>query len=385
MNLRSAVAVVVILQCSAICIAQQSIGKGQGAVASASPKSSPAPMEAVFKNIQVLKGVPSTELLPIMHFMRASLGVRCEYCHVAESGKYRLDEKKAKLQAREMILMTRQLNSANFDGANVITCNTCHRGSVSTVPVPETGSTFVNTTRREPDETAPPLLPGAEEVFARYEGAAHVSALPAVRLKLQGSHAKVVDAGAPPRVIPRAQTNTGEDLIEGEKALARSPLPDGRFMLVGSNGKRAWTQGPDGLQWIPDENFTQFQRKLNPLLALRVRAADLLHSQVVGTELIGNREAYIVTTTGTDGTAEKLWFAKNDGLLLRRTFYHPIAFGLDPEQFDFSEYKNYGGFVLPSQINTSYLDDQHLGVLKKIIDIQLNVPVPERDFMPPDN
>jgi hypothetical protein len=92
-----------------------------------------------------------------------------------------------------------------------------------------------------------------------------------------------------------------------------------------------------------------------------------------------------VTASGTDGTAQKLWFARDDGLLLRRVLYHPIALGLDPEQFDFSEYKKYGGFLLPSQINTSYLDDQHLGVLKKIIGIQLNVPAPERDFMPPDN
>lgn len=36
------------------------------------------PVEQVRKNIQVLKGLPSSELLPVMHFMRTSLGVRCE-------------------------------------------------------------------------------------------------------------------------------------------------------------------------------------------------------------------------------------------------------------------------------------------------------------------
>ncbi len=65
----------------------------------------PVPMKAVFKNIQVLKGVPSTELLPIMNFMRSSLGVRCEYCHVAENGKYWLDEKAEKQRARSRRLI----------------------------------------------------------------------------------------------------------------------------------------------------------------------------------------------------------------------------------------------------------------------------------------
>ena len=33
------------------------------------------PVEQVQKNIQVLKGMPSSQLLPVMHFMRTSLGV----------------------------------------------------------------------------------------------------------------------------------------------------------------------------------------------------------------------------------------------------------------------------------------------------------------------
>src|SRR5262249_45492649 len=94
------------------------------------------PAEAVYKNIQVLKGVPSSQLLPVMHFMRSSLGVRCEFCHIAENGKYQLDEKPAKGRAREMLRLTRQINDANFGGKNVVTCNTCHHGSVATASVP---------------------------------------------------------------------------------------------------------------------------------------------------------------------------------------------------------------------------------------------------------
>src|SRR5262249_20599143 len=259
--------------------------------ATQAPQPTPAPMEAVFKNIQVLKGVPSTELLPIMNFIRSSLGVRCEYCHVAENGKYQLDEKAEKQRAREMMLMTRQTNQANFRGANLVTCNTCHRGSVRPTAVPEIGSTFVNTTRREPDEPLPQPLPGVAEIFSRYEAVTHAAALPALRLTLEASHAKLVNPGTPKaRVISRAATNSGEVLIHGGKALARSPLPGGGSVLVGSDGKRAWTLGPNGLRWLADDEFAQFQRKLNPMLALIARPSDFRQSRVSGVEMIGKGE-----------------------------------------------------------------------------------------------
>ena len=36
------------------------------------------PAEQANKNIQALKGLPNSQLLTVMHFMRTSLGVRCD-------------------------------------------------------------------------------------------------------------------------------------------------------------------------------------------------------------------------------------------------------------------------------------------------------------------
>src|SRR5919205_3522965 len=106
------------------------------------------PVEQVSKNIQVLKGMPESQLLPVMHLMRTALGVKCEYCHIAENGKYWMDDKPAKQTARRMIEMVREINRANFDGRPVVTCNSCHRGQTTPVAVPEIGQgDFVNTTR----------------------------------------------------------------------------------------------------------------------------------------------------------------------------------------------------------------------------------------------
>ena len=42
--------------------------------------------EEVFKNVQVLKGIPVDEFMGTMGFFSASLGLNCTDCHVDESG-----------------------------------------------------------------------------------------------------------------------------------------------------------------------------------------------------------------------------------------------------------------------------------------------------------
>ena len=38
--------------------------------------------EQHYKNIQVLKGVPASQVEPAMGFIAAALGVQCQFCHV---------------------------------------------------------------------------------------------------------------------------------------------------------------------------------------------------------------------------------------------------------------------------------------------------------------
>ena len=42
----------------------------------------PKTSEQVYKNIQVLKGVPADQFIPAMQFIAASLGVQCDFCHI---------------------------------------------------------------------------------------------------------------------------------------------------------------------------------------------------------------------------------------------------------------------------------------------------------------
>ena len=72
------------------------------------------PAEQVYKNIQVFKGLPSSQLLGAMNFMAGSLGVACNHCHVPN--QFSKDDKPAKQTARQMIQMMRKINDDNFGG-----------------------------------------------------------------------------------------------------------------------------------------------------------------------------------------------------------------------------------------------------------------------------
>jgi tetratricopeptide (TPR) repeat protein len=109
----------------------------------------PAAVEAQlpeeFTNLQVLpEDIPRGELMGYMRGFAMGLGVRCTHCHDGEEGQpfseidFASDEKEAKLKARFMLQMTRQLNSemlpglvdvaGRVDPPARVTCVTCHRG-----------------------------------------------------------------------------------------------------------------------------------------------------------------------------------------------------------------------------------------------------------------
>jgi hypothetical protein len=92
------------------------------------------PAESVYKNIQVMKGIPAPRIQEVMSNLTRWLGVECSYCHVPEHAN--LDEKPAKQTARKMFLMVRALNHDHFPESNAVTCWTCHRGAAKPQSLP---------------------------------------------------------------------------------------------------------------------------------------------------------------------------------------------------------------------------------------------------------
>ncbi len=101
--------------------------------------------EEQFVNLTVLpKNTTEEELSFVMDAFKASLGVKCSFCHAvaADSSQGRhldfvSDAKPEKERAREMMRMTAMLNKEFFnpdhsdrtDTLNTVMCYTCHRGN----------------------------------------------------------------------------------------------------------------------------------------------------------------------------------------------------------------------------------------------------------------
>jgi len=88
-----------------------------------------------FKNIKVLKDLPADQLMPTMQAFNAALGVKCNFCHVAED--FASDNNPHKGVTREMVLMTQRLNAKEPSVNKQVRCFTCHRGEPEPSNSPE--------------------------------------------------------------------------------------------------------------------------------------------------------------------------------------------------------------------------------------------------------
>lgn len=95
-----------------------------------SKPTAPPTAKQQYKNIKVLKDLPADQLIPVMRKWNASLGVKCDFCHVinADHTGFDKDDKHAKLVARQMVSMTMDINKRYKAADKKVTCFTCHHG-----------------------------------------------------------------------------------------------------------------------------------------------------------------------------------------------------------------------------------------------------------------
>src|SRR5690242_18399914 len=94
--------------------------------------------DAAFKNIQVLKGIPVDEFMGTMGLFSAALSVCCGDCHVGagtDHPDWAADPPRKRV-ARRMIEMVNTINKTSFNGRQVVTCWTCHRGAQNPAQTP---------------------------------------------------------------------------------------------------------------------------------------------------------------------------------------------------------------------------------------------------------
>jgi len=345
-------------------------------------------VEQVHKNIQALKGMPSSQLLPVMHYMRTSLGVRCDYCHVAENGKYWMDDKPAKQTARKMLQMLFDINKANFGGQPIVTCNTCHRGSTKPIPVPAIGQgAFTNTTRADDEAKVFEPAPTADQVFDKYVqalgGKAAVDRIKTRTTKATLLRPKLINSGAAGAVIlNRAESWAIETFQKApNKYLAVITTPDG-VIYQGFNGAVGWTKTARGQREMSGVEVARVKRQADLYNDLRLRE-QYSKVSVIGKEKIDGHEVYVLDARSLENKAERLYFDVKTGFLLRRTVFTEIKLGLDPEQTDYEDYRAVDDVWLPFTVRTSYLDDNHFGVTRTLTEVKHNLPIDDGRFDAP--
>lgn len=336
------------------------------------------PVETVRKNIQVLKGMPDSQLLPVMNLMSASLGVKCDFCHVAEPGKFQLDDKPAKATARQMIQMTLAINKTNFNGQTEVSCNTCHRGSTRPVAVPAFAQIApANTTTNAPGARVAETRPSVDDVFNKYVQA--VGGKAAVE-KVQ-TRVSEVSLQRPKNANPSGKPSTLQIYQKApNKMLVVITAPDGKVTYQGYNGTAGWVKTGTEQREMSAAELAQL--KLPADLYKEVTLKDQYSNLRVGNkQKVNDRDVYLVVGTNTaTNKRERLFFDAETGLLLRRVVFTQTLLGQDPVQTDYSDYRDVDGVKLPFTIQISALDSNQTRVFS---DIKQNVAVDDAKFEPP--
>jgi hypothetical protein len=340
------------------------------------------PVEQVRKNIQVLKGLPESQLFTVMNFIRTSLGVSCAYCHVNSGGdkwEWEKDDKPAKVIARKMMLMQFDINKGNraiFGTTGAITCYTCHRGQTKplatmTLPQPEPAGGAAGEQPAAGATTA--ALPSAEQVIAKYEQAIGGRAA-SEKLKsrvMKGSQI-AYDGTTMPLEIYQVAPN---------KMVSIMTTPRGAVMS-GYNGTTGWMKNPRGQREMSGAQLKQMQ-EASAFLGDFMFRETYPGMVVAGREKIGEREAFVVVSHVNDTRTEKLYFDTETGLLLRVLAITQTPLAPIPEQTDFEDYRDVDGVKLPFTVRQSYVDPW-VGWTRKFTEIKHNVAVDETKFnMPP--
>jgi len=351
-------------------------------------------VEQVQKNIKVLTGMPQSQLIPVMNFFAASMGRRCNFCHVNKNGQwdYVSDEKPEKNTAREMIKMVLDVNKTTFKGAVEVSCYTCHRGrnqpqSIPLLPLPLPsppagnpaaaagggGSGNVTAPGAQAQASPRPALPSADDIFDKYIAA--IGGQPAIdKLKSRAAKGTLVQANGNTLQFEVYQ-------VAPDRFYQLVTTPQGPFER-GFNGTVGWEKSARGVRELTGGELAQI-RAVNNLFGLIKLKDQFTRTRVAGKDKIGDRDVYVITGTLADGNRQRLFFDVETGLLLRRTTSTQTMIGVIPEQIDFEDYRDVEGIKFPFIARSSTIEAGNPVSTRQFTEIRLNTAVDESKFNMP--
>jgi outer membrane lipoprotein-sorting protein len=365
------------------------LGTAVACLLAAAPAMGQAPQEKtlmvedVFKNVQVLKGIPVNQFMDTMGFFSAAIGENCTGCHVAESlqdqSKF-ADDVPRKRMARNMILMVNNFNKTGFGGRRAITCWTCHRGTQAPETVPSLAAQYtIAPEDASAIEIVPdaPKEPTADQVLDKYiqalGGAQRLAALTSFVAKgtIEGYdtyHMKVpveLYAKAPRQRMMVSHTQNGD-------------------ATTTFDGRSGWIAAPNNpvklLPMLPGAELDA--GKLDADLCFPGGIKQALTQWRIGFPVttIDDHPVNVVQGMGAGGSRFKLYFDVETGLLARQVRYEDTPIGMVPSQVDYSDYRDVVGVKMPFNVVITWTDGQ-----SKILfnEIQPNAAIDAAKFAKP--
>jgi photosynthetic reaction center cytochrome c subunit len=338
----------------------------------------PRMAEEVFKNVQVLKGIPVDEFMNTMGIFSAALGMSCEDCHASNDSSwenYALDASAKKQIARRMVVMMSAINKDYFGGRQVVTCYACHRGGYTPRITPNLATLYNMPDEPEDLVVQAPNAPSADEVFDKYleaiGGAGRAG-------KITSIVARGISVGYGP---------------EGNRRPVEvyAQAPDRRATIVRTLNGDSTTTHSEGAGWIAaplrpvpvmDISGSALEGlKLEAELAFPARIKQALAKWRVGfPAIVDDRDVHVVQGTSPGGSLATLYFDMESGLLLRVVRFAASAVGRVPTQIDYSDYREAAGVKIPFRWIVTWLDGRET---YEMSEVQVNVPIDAARFRRP--
>jgi photosynthetic reaction center cytochrome c subunit len=336
----------------------------QSAPSAAGPKTT----EQAFKNIQVLKGYPSDQLIPAMQFIANSLGVECDYCHV--QGAFDKDDKKPKQTARKMMQMMTIINQENFDSHREVTCNSCHHGAAKPVAIPIISE---EEPKAPPPEGASdsPKPPTPDQLIDKYvQALGGTAAIQKITSRVAQGSANVGGHQMPIDIFEQ----------NPDKRISLMHLGNGDSVTA-YNGHEGWLAAPGR----PRRDMNSSDIEAAKLDANLHFATDI--KQIFG-ELRGEHEekvdgqsTYVISALRQGQPPLKLYFDEQSGLLVRELRLAESPLGMNPTEIDYADYRDVDGVKTPFRWTVARPNGRFTIQLEQV---KQNVPIDDAKFvMPP--
>jgi hypothetical protein len=339
----------------------------------------PQPMaENVFRNIQVLKGIPADEFMETMGMFAASLVYDCIGCHVEDILVRReaFAEPTPRIQrARQMVVMVNALNKQYFAGQPRVTCFTCHRGSGFPEAVPDLRIQYGDWPTENPNAMTQFFQPkaSAEPVFAKYfdaiGGIERVSKL--TSYTATGTYLGFNTGGAtvPIEIFAKApdQRSTIVRVFDGDA-------------IRTTDGRSAWAA--EGWRQLPLMTFTGsnlVSARVEAMLAFPQVLQKAFSQWKVATVSLGDSEVQLLQGSNPGQLPVNLYF-DDEGLLVRSVRWSNTPVGTVPTQTDYSDYREVAGVRMPFKMVVTWTNGQNTIELK---DVRPNAAIDAARFARP--